>query len=169
MAAFEDRYRIKLPSDYRAFVTCVANGGAGPAYGMFTLEETVTQWRFAEVPEDFVGTPFPHTQAYNPYRDPQVEPYREAAKRGDSSAAEAKRRLLYQAAGTLVLCHEGCGYLHLLVVAGPAFGQMWLDGRCSDQGFVPLRVGFFDWYERWLDNTLAGGRGTWWSDPSWWK
>ena len=71
---------------------------------------------------------------------------------------ERERRDLYQTAGTLVLCHEGCGYLHLLVVTGPARGQMWLDGRCSDQGFVPLGVGFLDWYERWLDEAMAGFR-----------
>ena len=65
-------------------------------------------------------------------------------------------------AGTLVLCHEGCGYLHLLVVTGPTRGQMWLDAQCSDGGIVPLGVDFLDWYERWLDDTLAGGHGTWW-------
>ena len=32
----------------------------------------------------------------------------------------------------------------------------------SDQGFFPLGVGFSDWYERWLDSTLAGGDGVWW-------
>jgi hypothetical protein len=25
-----------------------------------------------------------------------------------------------------------------------------------------LEVGFFDWYERWLDSTLAGCNGIWW-------
>jgi hypothetical protein len=47
-------------------------------------------------------------------------------------------------------------------VTGPARGQMWMDGRCSDQGFFPLGVRFLDWYERWLDSTLAGGGGVWW-------
>jgi hypothetical protein len=65
-------------------------------------------------------------------------------------------------AGTLVLCHEGCGILHLLVVTGPTRGQMWVDDRCNEQGLFPLEVGFFDWYERWLDSTQAGGNGVWW-------
>jgi hypothetical protein len=39
---------------------------------------------------------------------------------------------------------------------------MWVDDRVNDQGLFPLEVGFFDWYERWLDSTLAGGDGVWW-------
>jgi hypothetical protein len=27
---------------------------------------------------------------------------------------------------------------------------------------VPLEVGFLDWYEKGLDNALAGGDGVWW-------
>jgi hypothetical protein len=35
-----------------------------------------------------------------------------------------------------------------------------------DGGYVPLEVGFLDWYERWLDNALAGGDGAWWMNES---
>jgi hypothetical protein len=31
---------------------------------------------------------------------------------------------------------------------------------------VPLYVGFLDWYEKWLDNALAGGNGIWWMSES---
>jgi hypothetical protein len=162
VAAFEDRYGVELPGEYRAFITRVADGEAGPAYGMFSLAEALTKERRGFVPDDFLRTPFPHTSAYNPSNDPEVEALWEGVESGEVSEVEAGRRDLYQTAGTLVLCHEGCGYLHFLVVTGPAGGQMWLDGRCSDQGFFPLGVGFFDWYERWLDSTLAGGNGVWW-------
>jgi hypothetical protein len=39
---------------------------------------------------------------------------------------------------------------------------MWLDSTVSDGPYAPLGVGFFDWYELWLDDVLAGGSGTWW-------
>jgi hypothetical protein len=150
VATFERRYSVKLPSEYRAFVTRVANGGAGPAYGLYSLAEAITKEPRGRVPDDFLRTPFPHADAYNPSESGEIEEDEEDD--GD----------LYQTAGTLVLCHEGCGILHLLVVTGRARGQMWVDDRCNDQGLYPLEVRFLDWYERWLDSTLAGGDGVWW-------
>jgi hypothetical protein len=151
VTAFERRYAVKLPPEYRAFIIGVANGGAGPAYGMYALAEAVTAER-EQVPDDFLRTPFPHTDAYNPFEEDDEE----------DDEDEGGGSYLYQAAGTLVLCHEGCGILHLLVVTGPCRGQMWVDDRCNDQGLFPLGVRFLDWYERWLDSTLAGGDGIWW-------
>jgi hypothetical protein len=155
VAGFERRHAIELPPEYRAFITGVMNGGAGPAYGMYSLAEAVTKER-GRLPDDFLRTPFPHTDAYNPFEDEE-----DAEDEGDEED-EGERSTLYQAAGTLVLCHEGCGILHLLVVTGPSRAQMWVDDRCNDQGLFPLGVGFLDWYERWLDSTLAGEDGVWW-------
>jgi hypothetical protein len=164
VAAFEKRYGIELPDDYRAFITRIANGGAGPAYGMYTLEEAHQKERRELVPDDFLRTPFLHAQAYDPNNDPEVAAFFARIDRGEIPALEEYRHDLYETAGTLALCHEGCGYLHLLIVTGPARGQMWLDGRCSDQGFFPLGVGFLDWYEKWLNSTLNGNSGVWWLD-----
>ncbi|MBW3596433.1 MAG: SMI1/KNR4 family protein [Planctomycetes bacterium] len=38
-AAFEKKYAITMPEDYRQFLTQIGNGGAGPYYGMFKLRE----------------------------------------------------------------------------------------------------------------------------------
>jgi hypothetical protein len=43
---------------------------------------------------------------------------------------------------------------------------MWLDATVSDGGYVPLNVDFLEWYEKWLDNALAGGDGVWWMNES---
>jgi hypothetical protein len=164
VAAFERRHAVTLPEEYRAFVTGVANGGAGPAYGLFSLAEAVTAEPRGRVPDDFLRTPFRHRRAYNPLDDPKFASFWRRVEDGEIEEDEADRRHLYQAAGTLVLCHEGCGILHLLVVTGPTRGKMWVDDRCDDMGLYPLEVGFFDWYERWLDSTLAGGNGIWWHE-----
>ena len=115
VAAFELCHGVKLAEGYRAFLTHVADGWAGPAYGLFPLAETV-------------------------HRQPR--------------------------SGTLVLCDEGCGYRHFLVLTGPERGQMWLDATVGDDGYHPLGVDFLEWYERWLDDALAGKSGTWWLRPS---
>jgi len=44
---------------------------------------------------------------------------------------------------------------------------MWMDATVSDNGYLPLEVGFLDWYEKWLDNAPVGGDGVWWlSEPA---
>lgn len=36
---YENKYNIKLPEEYIFFLTQVGNGGAGPYYGLYPLEE----------------------------------------------------------------------------------------------------------------------------------
>lgn len=38
--AFENRYGITLPQEYREFLITVGNGGLGPAYGILSLAES---------------------------------------------------------------------------------------------------------------------------------
>ena len=163
---FENKYRIVLPPEYRAFITQIGNGGAGPAYGLFPLDKAlkcrISETPETKVPDDILEKPFAHTQAYNPDEDEELSELFERADRGEISEEELDLLLLYQTSGTLTLCHEGCGYLHRLIVNGPARGQMLLDGYVSGQGYFPLDVTFLEWYERWIDSTLAGHSGIWW-------
>ena len=162
--AFETRHGVRLPEDYRAFIMRVAAGGAGPAYGLVPFDQAVSYDR-EELPEERVAKPFPFVEAYNPFEDPAQASYwqREGSgqlSRDDHLARDAARA--HETAGSLVLCHEGCGHLHFLVVNGAAYGQMWVDSTVSDAGYAPLGATFLEWYERWLDSALAGGDGVWW-------
>jgi hypothetical protein len=48
-----------------------------------------------------------------------------------------------------------------LVIAGPERGRVWYDGRADGDGIWPQtdargkHLGFADWYETWLDESLA--------------
>src|SRR5688572_15728943 len=71
-AAFERRHAVTLPPEYRAFITGVANGGAGPGYGLYSLAESVSDEPRGRVPDDFLRTRFRHGSAYNPDEDPKL-------------------------------------------------------------------------------------------------
>jgi hypothetical protein len=161
VAAVEARLGIALPDEYRAFVTGIGDGGAGPAYGLFSLDDALQRSGVDRVPE-LLRLPFRHVERYEPEEDPEWNAFWERVADGGVDEAEKREWPLRERRGALELCHEGCGYLHFLVVTGPARGTMWIDGRSSDGGFAPLGVTFLEWYERWLDDVLRGGPGTWW-------
>jgi hypothetical protein len=164
LAAVEARLGVTLPEEYRGFVTRIGDGGAGPAYGLFPLEHAMRESNVDRVP-DLLAREFPHVTAYNRDEDPAVHAFWDRVDAGEVSEEEGDSFHQSQLAGALTLCHEGCGHMHFLVVTGPARGTMWIDSSASDQGYIPLNVTFLEWYERWLDDVLAGGHGTWWFGP----
>src|SRR5262245_3442429 len=69
VAAFERAHAIRLPEDYRAFVTRLGNGGAGPFYGVFRLGEMdggikQRRWKTGAI-VGRPGHPFPHVEPWN--------------------------------------------------------------------------------------------------------
>jgi hypothetical protein len=66
--AFEIEHGIRLPEDYRFFITEIGNGGAGPAYGLFPFACFEEGRRLSEYVED-LGKPFSHVEAWNLDRD----------------------------------------------------------------------------------------------------
>jgi hypothetical protein len=162
LKAFEERYGIVLPDDYRTFLLEVGNGGAGPYYGLYPLGV------FSDIsgidPTEAIGDlarPFPHTKAWNldDQPDPQI----------DEKAYEAWTKRYFDTKwidGAIPICHEGCNYYDLLVVTGSERGHIWVDGRSSDAGIAPAqrentkaqRLSFLDWYQAWLDEALREGK-----------
>src|SRR5262245_26546599 len=71
--AFESRYRIRLPADYREFITTVGNGGAGPYRGLYPLGHghdlrTLTPWAESDGRVGVLSEPFPRTRPWNDLR-----------------------------------------------------------------------------------------------------
>jgi hypothetical protein len=136
---FEAEYAIRLPPDYREFLTIIGNGGAGPYYGLYSLEQAVSDEPHHKS-RMCLAEPFPLTEAFNPYSE----------ETSDDEIFDDR-----YICGTVVLAHQGCGYYDRLVVTGPQFGQVWSDGRVSDQGLVPCNLDFYKWYDYWLIDSLA--------------
>ncbi|KAA8882047.1 SMI1/KNR4 family protein [Nocardia colli] len=175
LSEIEGQVEVVLPEEYRAFLIAAGRGGAGPAYGLFPISRVDGEWRWEGDGADLtvfdtLAQPFPHVAAFNPA---DGLPDRPDAKNFDSVEAfniaedeywETHDEIVYRpghSVGLLYLCHLGCAQREALVVSGESRGQMWSDNTADDGGFAPLvddagtRIGFTQWYRRWLDRSEA--------------
>ncbi len=159
VTALELQHGFTLPDDYRRFVTEIADGGAGPDYGLYALATAIGErgdgvWG--------LGDPFVAPEDTGDWVD-------------------------FRAPGILPIQYSGCEYYTGLVVSGPERGQVW-SYVAVEPGWVPIttdlvdrdgapfkfggedyagwydlmlapwnrgkRRGFLDWYEAWVDDTL---------------
>lgn len=153
LASFEKLHGVKLPKDYRTFLKHIGNGGAGPSYGLESLEMAVYADMDSHSPSELidVAKPFPHTEIWD-FSYSEEEPLV-----NDDHFYEPD-----WICGTLRLANYGCVMYLNLVVNGPEAGNIWWDYRFQQQCLMPVslpkadgRVGFLAWYENWLDYELA--------------
>ncbi|MDR0227526.1 MAG: SMI1/KNR4 family protein [Flavobacteriaceae bacterium] len=172
---FEKQHQVTLPEEFIAFITQIGNGGAGPFYGLQTLADASIDETSALMGQtdviSLLNQAFPHTAPWNPVEqledlDNKIE---EAYNKGQTDLEEE----LYEARleviggeehdyGRLNLCDYGCGITLFLVVNGEQKGIIWTDDRVNDGGLYPSvelenekPLSFLDWYELWLDNSIA--------------
>jgi len=177
IAEFEGRHSLRLPEDYRKFLMQVGNGGAGPYYGIYGLDE------LCETRADYwndLSKPFPHRRQWE--GPPDLLKAINAAKVDKSfdqhRLAELIDEYWRQASrdGSINVCEYGCNLRFLLIVNGPEFGCIWFDATPDLAGYCPVainraaplepyakwcitdedtseenRVGFAEWYHCWLD------------------
>jgi hypothetical protein len=154
---FESQQNIKLPSDFREFLIRVGNGGAGPYYGLESLNDSLfIDLDYKRVGEILVPSiPFPLSEPWN------IE---FAGDPEDEEAYEEFEREYFDgnwSCGLLRICNFGCGVSLNLVVNGEEYGNIWVDDRVNDGGIYPdpyfdqqQRVKFVEWYELWLDRSI---------------
>jgi SMI1/KNR4 family protein SUKH-1 len=152
---FERSHGVALPEDYRAFVTRVGNGGAGPYYGLLPLQ------RWAAAPLEYLSDerPLPGDllSRPSPLRDGLTGVDWVELLGGDVRSRRFDPGTWHPYQGTITLSHLGSTYYSLLIVTGPARGRVCsVDLDMQAPKFLPQR-GFLDWYEAWLDEVLGGG------------
>jgi hypothetical protein len=174
---FERRYSLRLPDDYRRFLIQLGNGGAGPYYGIYGLDELY------EIREDYwndLSKPFPYRHQWQ--GPPDLLKAIKAAEVDESGNEDRRGELIDQywcqasRAGSINICEYGCNLRFLLIVNGPEFGRIWFDATPDLAGYSPVavnwaapvegyakwcitdedtseesRVGFAEWYHCWLD------------------
>lgn len=169
---FEERHGITLPEPYRHFLAEIGDGGVGPGGNdnRRLVEETYYDPYWFLLPD--VSREFPYTEASS-WREDADTTGVEGGEGGEDSTPENGDDLdaldapddfddLDDAAdldtfddfekrrhGSLLLRDDGCGTFQLLIVTGPARGQVWT--LTEELGISPRAVDYLAWYERWLD------------------
>ncbi|MFG2986993.1 SMI1/KNR4 family protein [Streptomyces sp. NPDC048258] len=144
ISAFEDSHGVRLPEEFRQFLTRIGHGGYGPTYGLLPMERWAGQVGMGQL-----AKPFPIV--------PDLDVPTGPDDRGELTGSFP---------GTITIVYRGCSDFTLLVVTGSGRGRLV---EVNDEGFFAPRFhadsDFLSWYERWLDFVLTGHRDlTWFAD-----
>jgi len=141
VAEFEERHEVALPPAYRLFVTELGDGGAGPGTGLPRLDTSCDAPCRAG-----------HLARPSPYLPGPRYPFDWEERHEEAPGPD--RMFL---PGTLTIASHGCSLVTQLVVTGPARGRLFnVDGGGSLGPYVVEDADFLAWYERWLDEAVAG-------------
>lgn len=157
LALFESEHGVALPACYRSFLLHIGNGGAGPYYGIYKLqrwdeilestgeESPLNNWRNHDCPSNFLKLPCP------------LHPEMERVDDWEDQFSQVVSP--YQ--GMITIGTQGCSYMMGLIISGDCSGRVvYLDGD-GGPPYVVRETDFLAWYERWLDELLAGYDTDW--------
>jgi hypothetical protein len=166
--ALEREYGVSLPPEYRAYITRVGDGGAGPWQGLLQLRDAVQQ-TIAGCPKCLKGE-FMHGREW---KDENGIPhawfqFRDPARRGYTPVSLDEGMSPGFMAGSLIITHgkpkNGNSLVYRLVLNGSERGFIWRDDRArsgsvgpcqSGSPFLP-RVDFQQWMLTWLEDCRMG-------------
>ena len=153
---FESKRQVSLPDEYKTFLTCMSGGGAGPYYGLYTMEKGVKEAQEYST-EDSKGIENPLSIDF-PFSNSETQKfinyYNACIEEGDDDEI-VYPEIPDELTGVIFLSEYGCGWSYLLVVKGEQAGTVWFHGEYMCPVFFKgKQCGFFDWYEQWLDNSL---------------
>ncbi|MDV6168793.1 SMI1/KNR4 family protein [Flavobacterium sp. DG1-102-2] len=154
---FEKTNQIQLPIEYRNFIKDIGNGGAGPVYGIFRLQDWDLELDIEN--KNFLNEKFPHTEKWNLiFPENQNDEYDSESDAFVAWESECfSERHIY---GSIRICHFGCAIYYVLVVSGVEKGNIWVDARATDEGIYPVtsetksRYNFAEWYNEWIADSL---------------
>ena len=177
--AFEEKYGVSLPEDYRAFVQTIGDANAqkletiaGPYYGLSAFGTQVDDLLY-EGSEIYLKAPCAlspdMTQEewetlsapleLDDFEDDEEEGY--VIEVEDNYIEECGKVF----GGLLPLGSQGCAYYHALVLNGKYAGRVVNVNWDLLKPKFAFETNFLDWYERYLDEVISGqlldDRPTW--------
>ncbi len=169
VVAFENKFQISLPEDFRLFITQIGNGGksiydnsgAAPYAGIYPLDENNME-NLLPNPEIYLSKPcILSTETTHEEWEEFIKKISESNKTSQSEADYLTiNDILYQ--GLLPIGSQGCSYYTAIILNGIYRGKVVnTDVDNFNKPFICYENNFLDWYERWLDEIMAGYRIDW--------
>lgn len=157
---FEQEYGINLPECYKVFVTQVGNGGigygdsaAGPFYGIFPFGTRLDELVYENIAQSFQQDCKIYPYMTDSYWEDLTRKINETDDILDEEYDTERGKIF---AGILPIGSQGCTYIHGIILNGEHKGKVVnLDMDCQKPKFT-FENNFLDWYERWLDEIIAG-------------
>ena len=168
--AFEEKYGISLPEDYRAFVQTIGDANAqkletmaGPYYGLSAFGTQVDDLLY-EGSEIYLKAPC----ALSPDMTQEEWEKLSAPLELDDFENEEEEGYVIEVednyieecgkvfGGLLPLGSQGCAYYHALVLNGKYAGRVVNVNWDLLKPVFAFETNFLDWYERYLDEVISG-------------
>lgn len=150
---FESKYNIKLPEEYVFFLTMIGNGGAGPYYGLYMLENTNLH---NEYPESISKQAFIN-------KDLTKEMWKIMMDKLEESDDDQYDEIMEQVyAGLTIIGTQGCTYDNLLMINGSEEGKIvYIDWNLEPEyGPYFTHMTFLEWYENYFREIILGNSVT---------
>ena len=168
--AFEKKYGVSLPEDYRAFVQTIGDANAqkletmaGPYYGLSAFGTQVDDLLY-EGSEIYLKAPCALSpdmtqEEWEDLSDPLLTDEEEEDEE-EGYVIEVEDNYFAERAkvfgGLLPLGSQGCTYYHALVLNGKYAGRVVNVDLDLAQPKFAFETNFLDWYERYLDEVISG-------------
>lgn len=149
LSDWEAKNQVTLPEPYAQFLTKVGNGGAGPYYGMYSIETATSYTESNALTAKCVLHPKLTKEEWNHLTEPLT-------KEEDISDLEYDAARDKVMGGMLCIGTQGCEYDMYLVLEGEHRGKIVYtsDFYPDHPFFFVYEDNFLDWYERWLDEII---------------
>ena len=165
--AFEEKYGVSLPEDYRAFVQTIGDANAQkldtmvwPYYGLYAFGTQLDDLLY-KGSETYLKAPC----ALSPDMTQEEWEALSSPLLMDEEEEEYTQQCGKVFGGLLSLGSQGCAYYHALVLTGPYAGRVVNVNWDLLKPVFAFETNFLDWYERYLDEVISGqlldDRPTW--------
>ncbi|GAA3410625.1 SMI1/KNR4 family protein [Paenibacillus hodogayensis] len=146
---WQAKNQVTLPKLYTQFLTKVGNGGAGPFYGMYSLEKATSYTGTYALTAKCVLHPGMTKEEWNRL----IEPLIKDEDIPDLEYDAVRDRVL---GGMLCIGTQGCEYDMYLVLEGEYRGKVVYtsDFHPDHPFFFVYEEHVLDWYERWLEEII---------------
>ncbi len=140
---FESKYNIKLPEEYVFFLTMVGNGGAGPYYGMYMLENV-------NMHNEYLDSISKQALINNELTKEAWENTMDKLEESDDD--EYDEIMKEVCGGLMIIGTQGCTYDNLLMVNGSEKDKIVYIDWNLDPEYGPYftHMTFLEWYENYF-------------------